>query len=63
VKYPEGSGGSKLKHLYLDKEKFKKKKRAIVQIKKSLVELVVCERQIFHTFLFDLGDMLGQPFL
>jgi hypothetical protein len=32
VKYPEGSGGSKLKHLHLDKENFKKSKRAIVQI-------------------------------
>jgi hypothetical protein len=31
VKYPEGSGGSKFKHLHLDKENFKKK-RAIVQI-------------------------------
>jgi hypothetical protein len=32
VKYPEGSGGSKFKHLHLDKENFKKKKRAIVEI-------------------------------
>jgi hypothetical protein len=32
VKYPEGSGGVKMKHLHLDKENFKKKKRAIVQI-------------------------------
>jgi hypothetical protein len=34
VKYPEGSGCTKFKHLHLDKEKFKKKKkkRAIVQI-------------------------------
>jgi hypothetical protein len=32
VKYPEGSGGTKFKHLHLDKEKFKKKKQAIVQI-------------------------------
>jgi hypothetical protein len=32
VKYPEGSGGSKFKHLHLDKENFKKKNRAIVQI-------------------------------
>jgi hypothetical protein len=31
VKYPEGSGGSKFKHLHLDKENFKKK-RGIVQI-------------------------------
>jgi hypothetical protein len=30
VKYPEGSGGAKKKHLHLDKENFKKKKRAIV---------------------------------
>jgi hypothetical protein len=34
VKYPEGSGGGRLQqHLHLDKENFKKKKRAIVQIK------------------------------
>jgi hypothetical protein len=26
VKYPEGSGGAKMKHLHLDKENFKKKK-------------------------------------
>jgi hypothetical protein len=33
VKYPEGSGGAKKKHLHLDKENFKKKKKqAIVQI-------------------------------
>ena len=32
VKYPEGSGGNKKKHLHVDKEKFKKSKRAIVQI-------------------------------
>ena len=32
VHYPEGSGGAKRNHLYLDKEKFKKKKRAIVKI-------------------------------
>jgi hypothetical protein len=32
VKYPEGSGGAKRNHLHLDKENFKKKKRAIVQI-------------------------------
>jgi hypothetical protein len=32
VKYPQGSGGSKFKHLHLKKEKFKKKKRAILQI-------------------------------
>jgi hypothetical protein len=31
VKYPEGSGCTKFKHLHLDKEKFKKKKRAIIQ--------------------------------
>ena len=31
VQYPEGSGGSKFKHLHLDKEKFKNKKQAIVQ--------------------------------
>jgi hypothetical protein len=30
VKYPEGSGGAKMKHLHMDKEKFKKSKRAIV---------------------------------
>jgi hypothetical protein len=63
VKYPEGSRGAKMKHLHLDKENFKKSKRAIVQIKKSHAELVVCERQIFHTFLLDLGDMVRQPFL
>jgi hypothetical protein len=59
VKYPEGSGGAKMKHLHLDKEKFKNSKRTIVRIKKSLVELVVCERQIFHTFLLDFGDVVG----
>jgi hypothetical protein len=33
VKYPEGSGGNIKKHLHLDKENFKKKKkRAIIQI-------------------------------
>jgi hypothetical protein len=32
VKYPEGSGDNIKKHLHLDKENFKKKKRAIVQI-------------------------------
>jgi hypothetical protein len=32
VKYPEGSGGNIKKHLHLDKENFKKKKQAIVQI-------------------------------
>jgi hypothetical protein len=32
VKYPEGSGGGKFKHLHLDKEKFKQSKRAIVRI-------------------------------
>jgi hypothetical protein len=32
VKYPEGSGGKKFKHLHLDKENFKKKKQSIVQI-------------------------------
>jgi hypothetical protein len=32
VQYPEGSGGAKMKHLHLDKEKFKKSKRAIVEI-------------------------------
>jgi hypothetical protein len=32
VKYPEGSGGVKFKHLHLDKENFKKKKRTIIQI-------------------------------
>jgi hypothetical protein len=32
VKYPQGSGGAKMKHLYLDKEKFKKSKRAIIRI-------------------------------
>ena len=32
VKYPEGSGCTKMKHLHLDKEKFKKSKRAILQI-------------------------------
>jgi hypothetical protein len=32
VKYPEGSGGAKMKHLHLDKEKFKRSKRAILQI-------------------------------
>jgi hypothetical protein len=48
-----------MKHLHLDKEKFKKSKRVIVRIKKSLLELVVCERQTFHTFLLDLGDMVG----
>jgi hypothetical protein len=32
VKYPEGSGCTKMKHLHLDKEKFKKSKRAIFQI-------------------------------
>jgi hypothetical protein len=32
VKYPEGSGGSKMKHLHVDEEKFKKKKRGIIQI-------------------------------
>jgi hypothetical protein len=31
VKYPQGSGGAKFKHLHLDKENFKKK-RAIVRI-------------------------------
>jgi hypothetical protein len=33
VKYTEWSGGVKFKHLHLDKEKFKKKKQAIVQIR------------------------------
>jgi hypothetical protein len=32
VKYPKGSRGTKMKHLYLDKENFKKRKGAIVQI-------------------------------
>jgi hypothetical protein len=32
VKYPEGSGGSKMKHLHVDKEKFKKSKQAILKI-------------------------------
>ena len=32
VQYPQGSGGVKKKHLHLDKEKFKKKKQAIVEI-------------------------------
>jgi hypothetical protein len=32
VKYPEGSGGNIKKHLHLDKEKFKNKKQAIVEI-------------------------------
>jgi hypothetical protein len=32
VKYPEGSGGAKMKHLHLDKENFKESKRAILQI-------------------------------
>jgi hypothetical protein len=32
VKYPEGSGGAQKKHLHLDKDNFKKKKQAIVQI-------------------------------
>jgi uncharacterized protein (DUF736 family) len=32
VEYPQGSGGAKKKHLYLDKENFKSSKRAIVQI-------------------------------
>jgi hypothetical protein len=32
VKYPEGSGGKRKKHLHLDKEKFKSSKRAIIQI-------------------------------
>jgi hypothetical protein len=32
VKYPEGSGCTKMKHLHLDKEKFKKSKRSILQI-------------------------------
>jgi hypothetical protein len=32
VKYPEGSGGNAKKHLHLDKEEFKKKKRAIIRI-------------------------------
>jgi hypothetical protein len=32
VKYPEGRGCTKFKHLHLNKEKFKKKKQAIVQI-------------------------------
>jgi hypothetical protein len=32
VKYPEGSGCTKMKHLHLDKDKFKKKKRGIIQI-------------------------------
>jgi hypothetical protein len=33
VKYPEGSGGSKMKHLHVHKDKFKKSKRAIVRIR------------------------------
>jgi hypothetical protein len=32
VKYPEGSGCTKMKHLHVDKEKFKKSKRAIIRI-------------------------------
>jgi hypothetical protein len=32
VQYPEGSGGAKRNHLHLDKENFKKSKRAIIQI-------------------------------
>jgi hypothetical protein len=32
VKYPEGRGCAKFKHLHVNKEKFKKKKQAIVQI-------------------------------
>jgi hypothetical protein len=32
IKYPQGSGGAKRKHLHLDKENFKKSKRAIIQI-------------------------------
>jgi hypothetical protein len=32
VTYPEGSGGRKFKHLHLDKEKYKRSKRAILQI-------------------------------
>jgi hypothetical protein len=39
VKYPEGSGGNTKKHLHLDKENFKKKKRAIVQIVNPLDSL------------------------
>jgi hypothetical protein len=30
VQYPQGSGGAKMKHLHLNKDNFKKKKRAIV---------------------------------
>jgi hypothetical protein len=32
VKYPEGGGGAKMKHLHLDKLEFIKKKRSFVQI-------------------------------
>jgi hypothetical protein len=32
VKYPEGSGCTKMKHLHLNKEKFQRSKRAILQI-------------------------------
>jgi hypothetical protein len=32
VKYPQESGGSKFKHLHLNKGNFKSSKRAIVQI-------------------------------
>jgi hypothetical protein len=32
VKYTEGSGGRKFQHLHVDKEKFKKSKRAILKI-------------------------------
>jgi hypothetical protein len=32
VQYPQGSGGAKRNHLHLDKENFKKKKQAIIQI-------------------------------
>jgi hypothetical protein len=32
LKYPEGSGGNSKKHLHLNKENFKRSKRAIVQV-------------------------------
>ena len=33
VKYPQGSGGQKVRHLHANKEKFKKGKRSVLKIK------------------------------
>jgi hypothetical protein len=51
LKYPQGSGGAKRKHLYLDKEKIRKSKRAIVEIVNPSVSLCL-PRAIVFTCLY-----------